>query len=128
MLLNRSRLYWGNMTRLTVSLAGGLMLAFGQNVGIRRPEIGEQQANLVGIRDTLPQQVTGGFASAANGVGNNLAGAAALSQPNPPLVLAPRHERPEFVHLQHVIGLGRSEGRRQQVRVVANSGRCATFF
>lgn len=94
------------MTHLPVSLARGLMLALRQNVGIRGPEICEQQASLVEHRDTLPQQAAGFFASAANGVGNDLAGAATLSQPNPPLVLAAGHERPKFVQFQHVIGLG----------------------
>ena len=41
-----------------------------------------------------------------DGIRDDLTGAAALSQPDPPLVLAERDERPKFIEFQHIIRLG----------------------
>ncbi len=94
-----------NVARLSCAFACRSMLCYGQNLGISGPEIRVQQAALVRGGNTLPQKTTGGFAAVTDGVGNNLAGAAALGQPDPAFVLAKPDERPHFVKFQYILSL-----------------------
>ena len=93
------------------------MLSFRQHFGIGGPEIRVQQTAFVGGRNPLPQQAAGGLASVADGIRNDLAGAAALGQPNPALVSAKPNKRPHFVQLQHVVRLsgGQCLAQRRQM-------------
>ena len=76
------------MTGLARAFAGRSMLLLGQHLGISRPEVGVQEASLVILRDTLPQQAARCFASAADDISDDLACPAALGQPDPTLVFA----------------------------------------
>ena len=119
---------------LPCALTRRLMLSFGQNLGIRRPKIGvqqaalirgryalPQQAALIRGRYALPQQAASGFAAVANRIGHDLAGSAALGQPHPALVFAEPHEGPHLVEFQHVIRLGWHQG-------LAQGRKLARFF
>ena len=65
-------------------------------------------------RHPLPEQEAGLLAPVADGVGDDLTGAAAQRQPYLSLVLASCDERPEFVEFQHISELGRDQRRRER--------------
>jgi len=101
-LLNRSGFYWGNMAGLPVTLTRSLVLVRRKNIRICLPEVGEQKAMFVPLGDALPQQGTCLFAPVSDGIGHNLSGSSALSQPDPAFVFTALHKRPEFIKFQHV--------------------------
>lgn len=68
-----------NMASLPLTFARGLMLLIRQHLLVGFPKVAVKQAALVPLRNALPQKRTGRFAAVANGIGNNLPGAAALS-------------------------------------------------
>ena len=102
------------MAGLTFAFARRLMLSRWQDFGIHPPEVRVQHALLVRLWDAPPQQATRLLAPPADGIGHDLTGAAALGQPDPALVLAPRNERPEFIKFQHVVRLRGSQRRFQR--------------
>ena len=82
------------MASLSVAFACGLVLLFRQNMDVSRPKIRVAHAPLVLSGNALPKHAAGGFASIADGVGDDLARAPALGRLDPTLVLAPRDEGP----------------------------------
>ena len=94
------------MTRLARAFAAGTVELLREDLLVSLPKVCKAQALTISERHTPPQPPAGDFAAVPNRVGDDLTGAAALSQPNPVLVLAPRDERPEFIEFQDVILLG----------------------
>ena len=94
---------------LTLAFARGDVLSRRQHDFIGFPEISVEHALLVSGGNALPQQSASHFAAVANRVGNTLTGAAALSQPDPLLVLAFEHKGPEFIDFQAVASGGRQQ-------------------
>ena len=95
-----------NTTRLAVAFARGFMLFTGQHLLVSVPKIAVHQASLVPLWDALPKQTTRLLAATADCISDDLAGAPALGQPNPTLVLAASNERPHFVEFKHVRAFG----------------------
>ena len=106
------------MAGLPCAFARGTVLLLGHNIGIGRPKIREAHAPLVLPGDALPEDAAGGFASIADGVGDDLPRPAALGQPHPALVLALVDERPHLVEFKNValFGLRQRGLERRQLR------------
>ncbi len=77
-----------------------------QHVSIRFPKVRVTKALFVPLLDTRPQKTASLLAPISNGVGDDLACAATLRQPDPTLVAAPTHERPHLVQFKHVTFFG----------------------
>ena len=90
------------MTGLTRAFARGFMLLVRQHLLVSIPEVAVQHAPLVRLQNALPQQSASGFATVTDGVSDDLAGSAALGQPNPAFVLAATNERSKFIEFQNI--------------------------
>ncbi len=101
------------MTGLARAFATRTVQPLWDDLFIGFPEVRKAQALPVSRRHTPPQPPTGDFAAVSNGISDDLAGAAALSQPNPALVLAPKDKGPKFIEFQDIILLGGLKRLRQ---------------
>lgn len=90
------------------------VLRFGNNLLVSVPEVRERHGTAQKWRHLLPEQAAGRFAAVSNRKSDDLACAAAQGEPDPALVLAASHKRPQLIEFQHIVCLGRSERFTQQ--------------
>ena len=74
------------------------------------PEVAEAVALAVGLRHSRPKSPAGLLAVVAVDEGHDLAGPATHHRPEPALVSAQQHERPDLVELKDILSLGREQG------------------
>lgn len=89
---------------------GGVVLLWGKDVVIAFQVIGMEVARAIGRWEAPPQQAGGGVTARSQGVGHDLAGPAASSQPqpdHPPPTMSDK--APQFIDFQSVFGLGRGQ-------------------
>ncbi len=105
-----------NMAGLPFAFSGRPVMPCGNHVVVGAPQVGIGSFVSVAFGQSLPQLPTCPLAAVADGTGDNLAGAPALSQPYPMHFSPAAHKRPEFVEFQNVAFLSRqdSEGQLRQ--------------
>ena len=94
------------MIGFSLKFSAGPMLIRRQDLGIGLPKVSEAGALLIRCRNLVPQLMAGSLGSGTGHPGHDLPSSAAQSQPNPHLLSLFEHERPNFVQLQHIVGLG----------------------
>ena len=106
-----------DMAGLPIAFVRGDMLLGRKHDFIGFPEIRIQNALPVSNRNALPKNAASRLATVADGKSDDLTTAAAHGQPNPALLFASEHERPEFIDLQRLAdnGFDQRLGQRRQV-------------
>ena len=88
------------------------------HAGISFPDVGKAMRLFVRVRNGLPQLLAGSSPSTANDKSDHLPGAPTQGQPNPAFVFAAQNETPQFIQLQNIAFLEKSQsaGQRRQLR------------
>lgn len=87
----------------------GAVLLVGHDVLIRSPEVGEDQARLVGGRNLVPQLAAAEHGARTMMPSHDLPGATAQRNPQPHRVRLAAYIAPQLVQFQHISFLGRHQ-------------------